>query len=311
MMAMLVKEPPESSKLWQAMVWTLRITVALQCVGNWRWLAQIGESPLLSWMISPEDVGGMRWAEATGLAVQQAIGWLALGAGLCVLLRPCAAVLGPLALLQLLIAVAMWRTGYGYPPQAAWLSPQLAALFPLATQSARIAAPLALLLLDPWRAERPLSPHRIRLAMGLLLGGTALVFLSHGIEAWNHYPVFIDLLISASGQLFGIALSQSHAEAMLSIIGLLDGLVAVACLFPRLRGVLWWMAFWGGITAISRVAAFGWDPTWHGAAIRMPHLGVPLAVVLYWHLVRCKVIGQQIQVSKAESAPSPVTPLEE
>ncbi len=279
----------ESSKLWQAIVWTLRITVALQCLGNWRWLAQIGESPLLSWMISPVDVGGLNWNEATGLAVQQTTGWLALVAGSFVLLRPCAAVLAPLGLLQLLIAVAMWRTGSGYTPQATWLSPQWAALFPLATQSARIVAPLALLLLDPWRAKRPLSPRRIRLAMGLLLGGAMFAFLSHGIEAWHLYPVFIDLLIGTSGRLFGVALSQSSAEAMLAIIGVFDVFVAVACLFPRLRGVLWWMAFWGGITALSRVTAFGWDSSWYAAAIRMPHLGAPLAVVLYWHLLRWRV----------------------
>jgi len=295
---MLAKETTESSRLWQAIVGTLRITVALQCVGNWRWFAQIGESPLLSWMISPEDVGGLNWNEATGLAVQQATGWLALAAGVCVLLRPCAAVLGPLALLQLLLAVAMWRTGYGYPPQAAWLAPQLAALFPLAAQSARIAAPLALLLLDPWRAERPLSSRRIRLAMGLLLGAVVFAFLSHGIEAWQRYPVFIDLLICTSDRLFGVELSQSRAETMLRVIGVFDIFVAIACLFPRLRGVLWWMAFWGGVTALSRVTAFGWEPTWHGAATRMPHLGVPLAVVLYWHLVRWRVSDQQVQVSR-------------
>jgi len=239
-------------------------------------------------MISPVDVGGLNWQETTGLAVQQATGWLALVAGACVLLRPCAAVLGPLALLQLLLAVAMWRTGFGYVPQATWLSPQLTALFPLATQSARIVAPLALLMLDPWRAKRPLSQRRIRLAMRLLLGGAVFVFLSHGTEAWHLHPVFIDLLIGTSGRLFGVALSQSSAEAMLSIIGIFDIFVAVACLFPRLRGVLWWMAFWGGVTALSRVTAFGWESGWYGAAIRMPHLGTPLAVVLYWHLLRWK-----------------------
>jgi len=285
MATMLAVENTESGKLWQAIVWTLRMTVALQCLGNWRWLAQIGESPLLSWMISPEDVGGLNWNEATGLAVHQAIGWLVLAAGVCVVLRPCAAVLGPLSFLQFLFAVAMWRTGYGYVPQAAWLSPQWAALFPLATQSARIVAPLALLLFDPWRVERPLSRRRIRLAMGLLLWGAAFVFLSHGIEAWHLHPVFVDLLIGTSGRLLGVALSQSSAEAMLSIIGVFDIIVAVACLFPRLRGVLWWMAFWGGVTALSRVTAFGWESAWYAAAIRMPHLGAPLVVVLYWHLL--------------------------
>jgi len=306
MTPMLANDLPQSGKLWQAIIWTLRITVALQCAGNWHWLAQIGESPLLSWMISPHDVGGLNWNEATGLAVHQSLGWLALVAGCFVLVRPCAAVLVPLGLLQLLLALAMWRTGYGYTPEVAWLPPQWVAFFPLATQSARIVTPLALLLLDPWRAKRPLSPQRILLAMRLLLGGATFAFLSHGIEAWHLHPAFIDLLINTSSRLFGAKLSQSSAEAILSIIGIFDLFVAIACLFPRLRGVLWWMAFWGGITALSRITAFGWDMSWYAAAIRMPHLGAPLAVVLYWHLLRWSSSdqrsassSQQIQVSNS------------
>jgi len=285
----------ESSKLWRTVVWTLRITVALQCLGNWRWLAQIGESPLLTWLISPEDVGGLNLSEATGLAVQQATGWLALAAGLCVMLRPCAAVLGPLCFLQLLLTVAMWRTNSGYSPQAVWLSPQLAALFPFATQSARIAAPLGLLLVDPWRVKRPLNPRRIQTAMCLLLWSIAFTFLGHGLEAWHHHPVFIDILIGSSERLLGVDLSQSKAETLLSIIGVFDVLVAVSCVIPRFRGVLWWMAFWGGITALSRITAFGFGTSWYATATRTPHLGAPLAVVLTWHLLRWRSTNEPTQ----------------
>ncbi|MCA9232595.1 MAG: hypothetical protein KDA57_18240 [Planctomycetales bacterium] len=276
----------ESSKLWQAIVWTLRITVVVQCLGNWRWLAQIGESPLLSLIVEPRDVCGLAWSEATGLTIQQSAGWLVLLAGFFVMLRPCAAVLGPLCLLQLLFAVAMWHTHSGYTPQASWLPPQFIALFPLATQSARIAAPLALLLLDPWRAKRPLSESRIRLACHLSLVAIALTFFAHGIEALEHNAEFVDLLIVSSSRLLGNALPQANCETLLTIIGGLDLLVAVACLVPRFRSILWWMAFWGAVTALSRITAFGWESAWHAAATRFPHLGLPLAVVLHWHLVR-------------------------
>lgn len=291
-----------SEKLWRAIVWTLRITVALECLGNWRWFAQIGETPLLVWLISPADIGGLALSESIGLAVQQSIGWLALAAGVGVVLRPCAAVLGPLTVLQLLIAVAMWRTDYGFRPQATWLPSQLTALFPFATQAARIVAPLALLLVDPWRVARPLKQRHIETAMNLLTCGTALTFFSHGIEAWQHYPAFIDLLLNTDIRFLGIGLTQSGAEQLLSYIGAMDMLTAAVCLNRRWRGILWWMAFWGGITALSRISAFGFDSAWHAAAIRAPHLGAPLAVVLYWHLLRLRSAGDQAVSSSNEPA---------
>ena len=38
-------------RLGKAIIWTLRMTVAVQCLGNWRWLTQIEETPLLHWML--------------------------------------------------------------------------------------------------------------------------------------------------------------------------------------------------------------------------------------------------------------------
>ena len=258
----------------------------MQCLGNWRWLVQVEETPLMALLWNQPDVGGMGWSEATSLAVEHAVGWLTLLAGGCVLVRPCAAVLGPLALLQLLIATAMWRTSGGYVLQAAWLPPSLAALFPFATQSARIAAPLGLLLLDPWLVQRPLSERRVAVGIGCLRWGVAIAFAAHGLEAWLHNPAFIDLLINSAQRLVGWNLSQATAEQLLSIIGILDMLVAIGCVGWRSRTVLWWMVFWGTTTAVSRITANGWDRSWHAAAIRLPHAGLPLAVLLYG-LLQC------------------------
>ncbi len=289
MLAMATDETLKSGKLWRAIIWSLRITVALQCLGNWQWLIQIGESPLLSWLIDPRDIGGLAWSEATGLAVQQTVGWLVIAAGGVVLLRPYAAVLVPLSLFQLLIAVATWRTNSGFTLHAEWLSPSWAALFPFATQSARIVAPMALLLLVPWRVERPKKPRitlRVRLAMSLLLAGAGITFFAHGIESLQRNPVFLDLLISTGNRLFGVSLSQASAEALLFVVGIIDLIVAVACLSNRMRGVLWWMAFWGAITTLSRITAIDWQVSWFAAATRAPHIGVPLAAVLHWHWLR-------------------------
>lgn len=283
---MLAHESIESGKLWRLIIWTLRATVAMQCLGNWRWYAQIGETPLLSWLISPADVGGLGFSEAAGLAVQQTIGWLTLAAGASVIVRPCAAVLSLLVLLQLSIAVAMWQTDVGFSLQAPWLPPWLGSLFPFGTQSARIVAPLSLLLLDPWRAQRPLGKRRAETAIGIMRWGIALTFLAHGVEAWQHHPLFVDLLIGTCRRILEVELPQATAERLLSIIGIVDLLAAVACVATHWRPLLLWMAFWGGVTAISRITAFGFDSSWYASAIRAPHVGLPLAIVLYELLLR-------------------------
>ena len=267
------------------MIWALRASVALQCLGTWDWFVRWEETPFLHWLLDPTDIGGLHWGEATALAVQQAVGWLTLLAGLGALVRPCAALLGPVALVQLLIAVAMWRIYDGFPLESDWLSPQTTALFPLATHVARVAAPLGLLLLDPWRVERPLGNRRVALAIGGMRWAAAITFFAHGIEAWQLHPEFVDLWISFAGNILGMKMSQPTAECLLTIVGGTDMLAAIVCVSTRWKAVWWWMAFWGGATALSRVAAYGLNVGWSATLMRAPHVAIPLAVVLYWRLV--------------------------
>jgi len=295
----------QNSRLWRAMIWALRITVALQCLGTWGWFTVWQETPFLHWLLDPEDIGGLHWSEPTSLAVQQTIGWLILLAGLFTLARPCAAVLGPVAVVQLLIAVAMWRVDYGFSLESDWLSPRTTALFPFVSHLARIAAPLGLLMLDPWRAERPLSDDRVALAIGGLRWAAAITFFAHGIEAWLLHPEFVDICISSSENILGIRMAQSTAEVLLRIIGGVDMLVAIACIGTRWRAVLWWMACWGGITAVSRVAAYGLNVGWSAVLTRAPHFGIPLAVVLYWHLLEW-TRANPIAKSKIDTDNNPV-----
>jgi len=279
------EEIEKTERLRRGIVWVLQVTVTLQCLGNWRWLTQIGETPLLSWLIGPADVGGLAWSEAAGLATQSAIGWVVLVAGIVVLLRPMAAVTLPLFFFQLCIATAMWQTDYGFVPEASWLPTQLGELFPYSSQLTRIASPLGLQLLwwcgDDWSA----NSQRVDRVANLMRWAVAITFAAHGIEAWLHYPAFIDLVIGTAWNLFGAGLPQAGVERLLTIIGVLDVVIAVICVTTRVRGVLWWMAIWGGVTAFSRITAYGFDASWHMTLVRMPHVGVPVAVVLIWVLV--------------------------
>ncbi len=38
---------------------------------------------------------------------------------------------------------------------------------------------------------------------------------------------------------------------------------------------------------VHRTAAYGVDVGWSGALMRAPHVGIPVAVVFYWHLLEC------------------------
>jgi len=275
-----------SERLSLAILWTLRVTVALQCIGNWRWLTQLEETPLLHWMLDPTDIGGLAWSESTALAVQQVVGWSVLVAAGLVLWRPHAAVLGPLAVLQALITVAMWRIVDGYALQASSISPHLLMLFPFATQLGRVAAPLGLLLLEQ-STQRAQGEQAVLWALGMriLRWSISIVFLAHGLEAWQQNPRFLDLLINSTQRLFGLSLSQSTAEQCLAAIGTVDIVLAVACVSFRSLSVLWWMAFWGATTTLSRIVAYGWAVSWHETLTRSAHFGIPLAVVLWCHLL--------------------------
>ena len=285
MVLAMAEEIDKTERLFRGIFRVMQLTVALQCLGNWRWFTQIGETPLLSLMINPPDVGGWGWNEATGLAIQMAIGWLALAAGGLVLWRPSLVVTLPLFLLQVMLAVAMWRTDYGFIPEAAWLPPQLGALFPFTSQLGRIASPLGLQLLlwctPDWRSQT----SKLNRAANWMRWAAAITFFVHGIEAWQLHPPFIDLVISSAMNFFGAGLPQAGVERLLLIIGLVDMVIAVICVMTRIRGVLWWMAFWGGVTAFSRITAFGFEPMWHQTLLRTPHIGLPVAVVLTWILL--------------------------
>lgn len=279
-----MKEPTDNAPThWKTIDWLLRGTVALQCVGQWRWLVQVGESPLLHWLLDPADVGGLEWSESAALTVQQSIGWVVLVLGLLALWRPRPLLVWPLLVVQLFLVAAMWRVAEGYPLEVTWLPPWLVMLFPLATQLGRLVAPFGLLLFDR-SSNRPAC--RATQVIEVLRWATAIVFLAHGIEAWLLNPKFVDLLLLSANQLLGADLTQESAESLLKLIGVADILAAFGCMFSRWRPLLWWMAAWGLITASSRLVAYPWQMALHETLTRVAHFGLPLAVALWPQLIK-------------------------
>lgn len=112
--------------------------------------------------------------------------------------------------------------------------------------------------------------------------GLAVVFAVHGLEALKAHPGFIDLIISSASNLISVRVPERTATQALTVIGYVDFVVAAALLFCPRAPILWWAAFWGGLTALSRVTAYGFG-SYPDVLVRTTHVLVPLAL---WMLAR-------------------------
>lgn len=275
---------PSPRNSWQtALTWVLRITIFVQAVGNWRWLTQFDDTPLFELLWLPIDAGGLGWLEADALRAQRIVGWVVLACGTLSLVRPGLLFTGPLLCVQVAITVAMCRSDIGYPLTGIWPPPEVKRMFPIMTQSLRMAAPLALIILDPWwsRAGRR---WRLGVSGALLRLATAATFCAHAIEAGQHSGQFVDMLIEFAG-MFGLDLTERGAEQLLTAIALQDFGLAGLCLVCRSRVIIGWAAAWGLLTALSRLFVDGIGNGLHETLTRLPHAGGPLALLLIWHFL--------------------------
>ncbi len=123
-------------------------------------------------------------------------------------------------------------------------------------------------------------------AMRLLVIASAATFVVHGYKAVLRYSPFTDLILLTDMNMTGIGLSQSTAESALVVIGIIDILVAALLMLSRCAGFALYrsfalyMVFWGCLTSLSRVTAYGWE-AWPETLIRAANWGAPLAIVIY------------------------------
>ena len=151
----------------------------------------------------------------------------------------------------------------------------------LFAHAVRFTAPLCLAFSLPSAKSQLFESTKIsQTTVWLLLLGASSTFIAHGIEAFEHYGRFVDLLIGSANRV-GLKLSQSNAEATLTVIGVQDFLLVALLLLRRWRWVAGWMAFWGFATALSRMTTMG-SGSWHQTAVRVANGGVPLAIFLAW-----------------------------
>ncbi|WP_164101289.1 hypothetical protein [Candidatus Laterigemmans baculatus] len=148
----------------------------------------------------------------------------------------------------------------------------------LAAHALRYLTPVALILLAAaTRRPRASSWARVSGTWLLRLGLTS-VFLAHGYEAFERHPAFIDLIITSSQNLLGIRIEESQAGAVLRIIAVVDFAVALLLLVRPWRPILFWMLFWGLVTACSRMTSYGWG-AYTDVLLRTTHFAIPLALL--------------------------------
>lgn len=194
----------------------------------------------------------------------------------------------------------------------------------------RWGTPLVLLFLIALPSARWIERFRMPAARDLLRVLIAAVFFFHGLQAWLANPGFVDLILGTIGRTFdpalaavGIAtetnlrISESTAVALMKVIAIVDFAVALAVLvYPRpvlvpqrfwknpcancairrviLPALLLWLAFWGLITALSRLTALGLPlglEQYPELLIRAAHYLGPLALwglalATYWPATR-------------------------
>ncbi|ERM84184.1 hypothetical protein P872_15485 [Rhodonellum psychrophilum GCM71 = DSM 17998] len=143
--------------------------------------------------------------------------------------------------------------------------------------AARVLAPLGLFLL----VKKDF--HTRKIIYFILVLGLGITFITHGMEAVSLHPYFLDYLITSFQNLAGVELDQHHAERILQIIGSLDILLGVFIFFVRNKWLLLWMAFWGLVTASSRITELGWG-MYPEVLSRAAHFGIPLTLIF---LDRC------------------------
>lgn len=143
-----------------------------------------------------------------------------------------------------------------------------------AAHALRYGTPFALALLA---MKAPFGEAQVTMLLRVAL---AFVFFTHGAECLLHFPRFIDLIIGSADNLLGVRVTESQAKSLLTSIGLVDLFAGVLVLARPNPALLWWMAAWGLITALSRITSLGWD-AYREVLLRATHLAVPLALVLY------------------------------
>lgn len=151
--------------------------------------------------------------------------------------------------------------------------------YTIAAFAMRLATPFVFILVLSETLQTKYPDISNQVALWLMILASGATFFMHGVEALLAHPWFVDMTITMAGNLIGWAISQTLAEQMLMIVGVLDIASAVALLVFRSKIAAIWMIFWGFFTCLLRLVNYGFGAM-PDAIIRLPHGLLPLIIYL-------------------------------
>ena len=189
---------------------TLRVIVAVQCLGVAAQSLSRGMESGIAWFLSQE----FQWSEAQTAQFDTYAAYALIASAVLTLLRPCWPVLLPVFgwfLADPVISLTYERGAYPI------LEP--------CEQAARYGAVLALLILDFWPPRLKSHLGRTTVSMWLLRLAAAATFVGHGLVALSQSTSgghFVVLLTDAVRAVFETDLTEDRARWLLALIGGID-----------------------------------------------------------------------------------------
>ena len=106
-----------------------------------------------------------------------------------------------------------------------------------------------------------------------------IIFMAHGIGCFLNNGLYIDYIIGFVRDYTALSIQQQQAEQLLTIIGIIDVVVAVLVLVKPFKALLYWIIFWGFLTALLRIVDAS-ILNYAELLMRVPHFGLPLALLI-------------------------------
>lgn len=138
----------------------------------------------------------------------------------------------------------------------------------------RLVAPLALII---YSIKYDFCKKRI--LFYLIAIGICFTFISHGFEAILAHPWFVDMTIVLAKNTLNWAMSESIAEKLLLVVGVVDILSALTLIIFRSKIAAIWLSIWGFFTCFLRLANYGMGGL-PDFIIRLPHGILPIVALL-------------------------------
>jgi hypothetical protein len=249
---------------------TLRVTVAVQCLGAAAQLLSGGVSPVADFLII-----NVEWPQENAGQLDEIVGYVLVACGVVSLLRPTWAVLLP---------VTVWFIAVAAVPLIRTVSP--ASISEFLAHALRCLSPLGLLILDFWPPTLKSHLGRTIVGMWILRVATAAAFAGLGmlavLDSVTSGPA-LELVEAIADHAIDVNLSESAARSCLGVIGGIHLAFAINVFFTHSKPILVCLAVWGFLFAFAQMVRLG-VAGYPESLVSFADGGVPIVLWLYYSL---------------------------